>query len=51
VATAQLYAWRPLACGQPYDGTVPRSWQISLVILVVCLIASMVIGTVKLIQM
>jgi hypothetical protein len=32
-------------------GPVPRSWQISLVILVVCLLASMVIGTVKLIQL
>jgi hypothetical protein len=38
----QLYA--------EYDCRVPLSWRISMVILVVCLIASLIIGTVKLLQ-
>lgn len=38
----------PAARTALYDGRVPRIWTISLVILVACLLASIVIGAVKL---
>jgi hypothetical protein len=50
LATRQLYSGADARRKPAYDCSVPRSWKVAMVILVLCLIASMVISTVKLIQ-